>query len=335
VKELQHEKLFTFVLGGLAVVAIALLIWIWWPKTGKPSATPLSEPTPSVSFSSPALSWPEFETVTLNNLGKEVDRRKLIAQYFTEDLDGLALDMVKVPSGTFEMGSPNSEAQRDNHEGPQHSVTVPEFFMGRFEVTREQWRQVAKMPRVKINLKEDPSKFKGSLKQPVEQVSWNEVVEFCKRLEKKTGKPYRLPSEAEWEYAARAGTTTPFAFGPTITPNIVSYDGNYPYGSAPKGGYQQKTVGVGSLGVANAFGLYDMHGKVWEWCEDAWHGDYKGAPSDGSAWLSGGDSTKRVLRGGSWNDIGRFCRSAYRAWNGAGNRNFLNGFRVVLAARTR
>jgi len=253
--------------------------------------------------------------------------------------------MVKVPSGTFEMGSPNNEADHSDDEGPQHSVAVPEFFMGRYEVTREQWRQVAKMPRVKIDLNEDPSKFKDSLKQPVEQVSWNEVVEFCNRLEKKTGKPYRLPSEAEWEYGARAGTKTPFAFGPTITPKIVNYEGDYPYGSAPKGAYRQKTVEVGSLGVANAFGLYDMHGNVWEWCEDVWHNDYKGAPSDGSAWLNGRDSTRRVVvRGGSWLLHGGSCRSAYRfdydyqtgpSKTAYGTSDFSVGFRVVVAARTR
>src|SRR5262249_16249243 len=140
--------------------------------------------------------------------------------------------------------------------------------------------------------------------------------------------------EAEWEYAARAGTKTPFAFGPTITPKIVNYKGNYPYGSAPKGAYRQKTVEVGSLGVANAFGLSDIHGNVWEWCEDVWHDDYTSATSDGSAWLSGGDSTRRVLRGGSWDSYGRNCRSALRGRDGAGVRDLYSGFRVVVAART-
>jgi formylglycine-generating enzyme required for sulfatase activity/uncharacterized caspase-like protein len=312
-------------LGGLAaVVGIAMVIWI---TTAPP------ELTPSVSL--PALSSAEFETVTLNNQGEEVDRRKLQAEYFTEDLNGVPLEMVKIPGGTFTMGSPNSEVERYPNEGPQRSVTVPEFFIGRFEVTREQWRQVAKVPRAKIDLKEDPSYFKDSLKQPVEQVSWEEAVEFCNRLEKKTGKPYRLPSEAEWEYGARAGMNTPFAFGSTITPKIVNYNGNYPYGSAPKDAYRQKTVEAGSLGVANAFGLSDMHGNVWEWCEDVWHDGYKGAPNDGSAWLSGGDSTRRVLRGGSWHQNGGFSRSANRDKEGAGDRYYSYGFRVAVAARTK
>lgn len=319
------------VFGGLAVVAIALLVWIGWPKTDNSGMPTSSKPSPSPAPSA----GPDFETMTFDPQGKEVNRRKLRAVYFTEDLDGVPLEMVKVPGGTFTMGSPNNEADRDTNEGPQHSVTVQKFFMGRFEVTRQQWRQVAKMPKVKIDLKEDPSEFKDSLKQPVEQVSWEEAVEFCKRLEKKTGKPYRLPSEAEWEYAARAGTKTPFAFGTTITPNIVNYNGAYPYGSAPKGDNRQKTVEVGSLGVANAFGLYDMHGNVWELCEDVWHDDYKGAPGDGSAWVSGGDSSLRVLRGGSWYYDGKLCRSAGRVVYGTLVPNSFVGFRVVVAARTR
>ena len=343
-RAVESKRLFVFLKdrrnlmrGGLAVagaaIALFVILIITLPtnKTGSPTTTK----SPAPPGSSPILSSVGFETVALDSHGKEVNRRKLQAEYFTEDLNGVPLEMMKIPGGTFTMGSPGNEAERDNDEGPQHNVTVPEFYIGRFEVTREQWRQVARMPKVKIDLNEYPSGFKDSRKQPVEQVSWAEAIEFCKRLETKTGKPYRLPSEAEWEYAARAGTTTPFAFGATITPQVVNYDGNYPYGSAPKGIYRQKTVEVGSLGIANAFGLYDLHGNVWEWCEDVWHDDYKGAPGDGSAWLSGGDSGRHVLRGGSWLNDGRLCSSAYRDGNGAGDRIYYYGFRVVLAARTR
>jgi formylglycine-generating enzyme required for sulfatase activity len=233
------------------------------------------------------------------------------------------------------MGSPANEAGRDSDEGSQHQVSVPVFFMGRFEITRKQWRQVARMPKVHIDLNEDPSRFKDSWEQPVEQVNWEEAKEFCARLQKKTGKAYRLPSEAEWEYGARAGTTTPFSFGPTITAQIVNYDGNYPYGAAPKGVYREKTIEAGGLRAANAFGLHDMHGNVWEWCEDVWHGNYTGAPADGSAWITGGEQDKRVLRGGSWDDDGGGCRSAHRLRNGAGDRSDDLGFRVVYAARTK
>jgi formylglycine-generating enzyme required for sulfatase activity len=229
------------------------------------------------------------------------------ARYYVEDLgNGVTLEMVEVPGGTFMMGSTESEVQTAfaeakrysgsaklewfTAETPRHRVTLPTFFMGRFEVTQAQWRAV---------MGGDPSAFKGD-NLPVESVSWNDAKDFCARLKQRTGKAYRLPSEAEWEYACRAGTTTPFAFGETITPQVVNYDGNYPYASAPKGEYREKTVPVGSLGVANAFGLSDLHGNVWEWCEDVWHPNYNGAPDDGRAWTTGGDQNYRVLRGGSW-----------------------------------
>jgi formylglycine-generating enzyme required for sulfatase activity len=149
-----------------------------------------------------------------------------------------------------------------------------------------------------------------------------------------TGRNYRLPSEAQWEYAARAGTTTPFAFGATITPDIVNYNGKYPYGNASTGQYREKTIPVGSLGAANVWGLFDMHGNVWEWCEDLWHDNYNGMPTDGSAWLSGGDSSGRAVRGGSWLESGGVCRSALRIRDAPGARGYDIGFRVVVVSRT-
>ena len=148
------------------------------------------------------------------------------------------------------------------------------------------------------------------------------------QLSKLTGRNYRLPSEAEWEYACRAGTTTPFYFGETITPELVNYDGNYVYGSAPKGEYRKQTTPVGQF-PANAFGLYDMHGNVWEWCADELHDNYNGAPTDGSVWLDG-DKDRPCLRGGSWDLIPIFCRSAVRDYYAG--RDLLSdglGFRVV------
>ncbi len=136
---------------------------------------------------------------------------------------------------------------------------------------------------------------------------WNSAS----KLSEKTGKTYRLPSEAEWEYACRAGTTTPFYFGETITPDLVNYDGNYPYGAAPKGLYRKQTTDVGSF-PPNPFGLYDMHGNVWEWCSDRWHDNYNGAPTDGSSWETGRDNN-RVQRGGSWNSNAVVCRCAFVA----------------------
>ena len=284
----------------------------------------------------PPLQTFEFETVTVNDTGKIIARHLKTAQSFTEDLGAsVKLEMVRIPAGTFLMGSSPDEAERRDSEGPQHRVPVSKFFMGRYAITREQWRQVAQISKVKIALDKEPSHFKDSWQQPVEQINWHEAVEFCARLAQKTGKAWRLPSEAEWEYAARAGTITPFAFGETITPEIVNYNGDYPYGLAAKGEFRQKTIPVGSLGVANAFGLYDLHGNVWEWCEDVWHKDYNDAPKDGSAWATGGDQNYWVLRGGSWDFYGWICRAAYRGNNGPGDRYNSYGFRVVVSARTR
>lgn len=145
---------------------------------------------------------------------------------------------------------------------------------------------------------------------------------------------YRLPTEAEWEYACRGGSTTPFAFGETVTPQLVNYDGNYPYAQASKGTNRNTTTPVGSMGVANAFGLFDMHGNVREWCLDYWHENYNGAPTDGRSWETAGDTRYRVSRGGSWMNYARYCRSADRSWSSPDFRNDSLGFRVVAGART-
>jgi formylglycine-generating enzyme required for sulfatase activity len=169
---------------------------------------------------------------------------------------------------------------------------------------------VAHWPEVKLDFEHDPSVFKGA-RRPVEQVSWDQAMEFCRRLSQRTGLAFTLPSEAQWEYACRAGTTTPFAFGDTITPEFANYDGTRSYVDGPKGQFRAETTDVASF-PANAWGLHDMHGNVWEWCLDTWHGSYEGAPTDGSPWLTGTDSRK-LLRGGSSDFILRNCRSAYRS----------------------
>jgi formylglycine-generating enzyme required for sulfatase activity len=253
---------------------------------------------------------------------------------FVEDLGGgITLEMVAIEGGTFMMGSPDHELERSDCEGPQHRVTVQPFFIGKFVVIQAQWRAVAALSKVKIDLNPDPSRFKG-VNRPLEKVSWYEAVEFCDRLSQKTGKKYRLPSEAEWEYACRAGTDTPFYFGETITPELANYDGNYTYGTGSKGVYRKQTTEVGNF-PANAFGLYDMHGNVWEWCADHWHQNYQGAPIDGNAWLSENENAYRVIRGGSW-DYGPWdCRSASRYINNPHVTDNRIGFRVVcLAPRT-
>ncbi|HAX87708.1 MAG TPA: serine/threonine protein kinase [Cyanobacteria bacterium UBA11370] len=281
----------------------------------------------------PALQVFKFDVVTVNKKGQETNRRRQQAEYFTENLGkGLILEMVAIPGGKFLMGSPATEEERRDSESPQHPVTVKPFFMGKYPITQSQWQAVAALPQVNRTLEPDPSRFKGN-HRPVEKISWYDAIEFCERLSRLTQRAYRLPSEAEWEYACRAGTKTPFHFGETITPDLANYNGNYTYADASKGKYREETTPVGSFQIANAFGLYDMHGNVWEWCEDHWHDNYEVAPSDGSAWLSENDNQLRLLRGGSWYYPPWCCRCADRSWRNAPvSRNCLIGFRVVCAA---
>ncbi len=228
----------------------------------------------------------------------------------SENLNGVSLEMIYVPGGRFNMGSP--EGDGSDSERPLHEVTVPSFYIGKHQVTQEQWQSV---------MGANPSVFKDGKNLPVETISWNDAKEFCKKLSRMTGKEYRLPSEAEWEYACRAGTTGDYAGDLDA---LGWYDGNA----------SGKTHPVGEM-EPNAYGLHDMHGNVWEWCEDVWHDTYDGAPNDGKAWLSGGDTGRRVLRGGSWNYNGNYCRSADRGRFAAGYRYISIGFRVVSTARTR
>ncbi|PZO57455.1 MAG: hypothetical protein DCF15_07115, partial [Phormidesmis priestleyi] len=252
----------------------------------------------------------------------------------TESLEGIGeaipLQMLLIPAGTFMMGSPEDEPERQEREGPQHEVSVPPFFMGRYLVTQAQWRVVAALRQVNRELNLEPSEFKGD-NLPVEQVSWYEAVEFCDRLTAQTGRPYRLPSEAEWEYACRAGTTTPFHFGKTLTTEVANYDGNYFYADGPKGAYRETTTPVDHFEIANAFGLSDMHGNVWEWCQDHYD-SYDKTPIDGSAWVTSDRDARRLLRGGSWFYNPGGCRSAFRNYNTPDFRLNIIGFRVSCSA---
>lgn len=243
----------------------------------------------------------------------------------------LPLHMVLVPGGTFTMGSPEDEPERKDNEGPQREVTVPSFFMGRYPVTQAQWRAVVALPKVEHGLEENPSNFEGD-NHPVDSVNWYDAVEFCQRLAQLTKRPYRLPSEAEWEYACRAGTQTPFYFGDTISTRVANYYGDDTYGDGEKGDYRETTTPVNKFGIANGFGLSDMHGNVDEWCQDHYHNNYEGVPSDGSAWVDRGENDRRVLRGGSWNILPWFCRSASRNTYTPDYRPYFIGFRVVCSA---
>ena len=240
---------------------------------------------------------------------------------FTEDLGkGVKLEMIAIPGGTFLMGSPENEVERFSDESPQHEVTVPGFFIGKYQLTQLQYQTI---------MGTNPSYFKGD-NRPVEGVCWEDAVKFCQKLNHRTLGNYRLPSEAEWEYACRAGTKTPFHFGDNVTTDLVNYNGNYPYSSAPKGKYREQTTDVGIF-PPNAFGLYDMHGNVWEWCEDERHENYINAPTDGSSWQSRISLGQKVLRGGCWHDYARYCRSACRLKSPCCSRNYFYGFRVVLS----
>jgi len=325
--------------GAVGLVGGVIVHQIW--KSSSFSSTPTNSPTlipdspSSQTEGGINLQSFNFEVVTVDSFGRENSRKSRQAKFFTEDLGKvIMLEMVAIPGGSFIMGSPDTEEGRYERESPQHLVTIRPFYLSKFTITQAQWRAVAAFAKVIRNLDTEPAYFQGD-NLPIEQVSWNDSQEFCARLSRETGRTYRLPSEAEWEYACRAGTTTPFHFGETITTDLANYDGNSTYGLGYKGEYRQKTTPVGSFQVANDFGLYDMHGNVWEWCEDHWHKSYHGAPRDGSVWIKENRSENddhynfRSLRGCSWGFGPRFCRSAYRDLNEIDYRDSDISFRVV------
>jgi len=271
----------------------------------------------------------EFNVVRVDETGREIKSWRSEANFFTENLSSkVSLEMVSIPSGSFIMGSPRNEGHTD--ERPQHIVTIKPFFMSKYPVTQAQWKAVASLPQINLSLNPNPSKFKGT-NLPVENVSWYEVQEFCARLREKTAREYRLPSEAEWEYACRARTSTPFNFGKMINPQLVNCSIDNYYNIEALGKPYRQTTPVGSFDVANDFGLYDMHGEVWEWCADPWHKNYDGAPLDGTVWQTGGDVHRRVVRGGSWSFTPESCRSASRSWNEPEGGLRICGFRLVIS----
>ena len=294
------------------------------------------------------LSVFNFEVVGVNAKGEQIRKESKQSQYFREDLGkGITLEMVAIPGGTFLMGTEDEEIERlvkkFNWEGfrrerSQHKVTIQPFFMGKYPITQAQWQAIASRTdlKVKQDLDFKPAYFKyrpDSDRRPVEQVNWYDAIEFCARLSKLTVREYRLPSEAEWEYACRAGTTTPFYFGETITGELANYNASNTYADEPNGEYRNETTRVGQF-PPNAFGLYDMHGNVREWCADTWHDNYDGAPTDGSVWIENGNDNRSPLRGGSWGYNPTYCRSAIRYDYYFRRVNRINnyGFRVVCGA---
>ena len=253
------------------------------------------------------------------------------ARYFTEQLSNdIGLDMVWIPGGEFEMGSADHDSDGNDNERPQHQVVVSSFFMGRYPITQSQWRAVAAIPQHNQKLNPDPAYYKGD-KRPVESITWYDATEFCDRLSNSTGRTYRLPSEAEWEYACRAHTTTHFHFGSKLTSDLANFDNSAEEGVA---GTYEGTTPFDTFTFANGFGLADMHGNVLEWCLDNWHDNYEGAPTDGRAWLDNKiqAARPRVLRGGAWDFNPKICRSAYRDFSDPRKASDVIGFRVICVA---
>jgi formylglycine-generating enzyme required for sulfatase activity len=315
-KNLPARRWLLFALGTILSAAMlpAAAAQVKHKPAPTKSAAPVAKPVTR------ELQKLSFETAEVDAAGKLVNRQRAETEYYSEDLGkGIKLEMVKIPGGSFLMGS--DQAQSDQfkkeierycprcnadktaaEELPQHRVTIAPFYLGKIEITQAQWKAF-----MRIN----PSNFKND-ELPAENMSWHDAVKFCQMLSLKTGIEYRLPTEAEWEYACRAGSNKQFSFGDTINAEIVNYDSSAPFGNAPKAEYRETTLPGGKLGMANAFGLYDMHGNVYEWCADTWHENYQGAPTDGSAWTKGGVGFKRVLRGGAWDVNAYNCRAAYR-----------------------
>jgi formylglycine-generating enzyme required for sulfatase activity/tRNA A-37 threonylcarbamoyl transferase component Bud32/DNA-directed RNA polymerase subunit RPC12/RpoP len=268
----------------------------------------------------PSLPLAIFEVAKTNTTGQIVRRNQGRAEVLLENLEnGIFLELMAVPGGKFLMGSPATEPGHLDPESPQHPVSVSPFFLGKTPVTQQQWLVVAQSEPVEMTLNPYPSAFYGN-HRPVEQVTWREAVEFCARLSRDTGKEFRLPSEAEWEYACRGGTTTPYHFGEGLSPSLANFE-------------QDETTDVEIFGVANAFGLYDLHGLVWEWCADPWHDDYQDAVTDGQVWQEQGESLCRVIRGGAWGFAPEYCRSATRNWCLLDSGFNFIGFRVAVSGK--
>jgi formylglycine-generating enzyme required for sulfatase activity len=313
------------------------------PRPSKPAAPPSAQVS---------LKPFTFNTAKVNSKGEIAELRPIQRQFYMGDCVGVPLEMVFVPGGSFpmgltqkevalyrqEMGGVSNRPQADAEQAihgvfrtmlPEHVVSVSSFYMSKYEITQAQWRAAARLPKVARGVTLNPSSSQGD-KLPVDQVSWEEAMEFCARLSRQSGQRYRLPSEAEWEYACRAGSTTPYHFGESLTPTLancrMTAGTSAPSISSNGGG----ALEVGKLGIANAFGLFDLHGNVQEWCLDVWHDNYQGAPPDGSAWSTGGNNHSRALRGGSWKTECQFCRSAERDHADANAKNPGVGFRVVM-----
>jgi formylglycine-generating enzyme required for sulfatase activity len=264
-----------------------------------------------------------------NNRWIKMQENLIVPCYMVDLGEQIAITMIQIPSGEFLMGSPEKEPERLDSESPQHPVKLRGFFLSHTPVTQAQWRIVAGWPIVNRELNPEPSRFKGP-NRPVECVSWEESMEFCRRLSAREQWDYTLPTEEQWEYACRARTTEPFSFGTTLTTQIANYNGKYSYDSGPTGIFLQHTTEVACF-EANAWGLHDMHGNVWEWCLDSWHDDYRlNQHYRGFSLRKGGN---KVMRGGSWGSDPSKCRSASRQKCDAEHGHHYAGFRVCTHSK--
>ncbi len=273
----------------------------------------------SAHRSDPNLTTANFETVSVDRAGEIISRQLGAATYLTENLNKkVGLDLSLIPGGEFMMG----DDKHHQDEQPIHQVTLSPFYIGKYAVTQAQYQAV---------MGESQGSGLGA-DYPIERVNWHDALDFCTKLSQQTSKQYSLPTESQWEYACRANTTTAFHFGTTITPDLVNYNGEYPYNGAPIGVNRAHATPVGTF-PPNGFGLYDMHGNVWEWCLDEYQPNYQTAPVDGSAIADTNSPTaKRVMRGGAWDYVARGCRSAVRCSLDPNLRMAGCGFRVVVTA---
>lgn len=352
-------------MGGGAAVASRSLWPAFRPLTGEAisQAVPDLSTLPdqiktalAVSPSTPVLDSGSstrhaYESVTVNEFGIDLYQTQFSTNSYEEVvLEGKAglvpLPMVAITSGQFLFGAPVTELGQETGQKAQTIATVSAFWISIYPITQSQWRTVAELPPVNRFLEANPSAITGD-DHPVEQVSWHDAVEFCERLSRHTGQRYRLPTEAEWEYACRAKTTTPFHTGQTLTTDLANYDGTHPYQAEPVGQFRGTTTPVGYFGKANDFGLYDMHGNVQEWCADHWEEAITSQPQDSQEVILESDpqelkpeladdvasysslTPQRLVRGGSWQSPPQYCRSAYRTGLQAETRRPEVGFRIV------
>ncbi|ELR97853.1 formylglycine-generating enzyme family protein [Gloeocapsa sp. PCC 73106] len=281
------------------------------------------------------LRWGLLQTIALIKIAKLVtfevikvdERGKIVKRNFKQALsttyilrNDVEIEFIYIPGGSFLRGSPLQEKYRDSDESPQHLVKIAPFWMSKYPITQAQYRAITGV---------NPSGFSGH-NHPVERVSWYDALRFCAIASQKLRKTVKLPSEAQWEYACRAGNQTTFSFGDTLTANLANYRATATYAQESPGIFRAQTTEVGIF-PPNAFGIHDLHGNVWEWCADTYQDNYQQAPTDDRSWVIEDNDHLHVLRGGSWFVDPRNCRSAVRVWDF--NSVILHdvGFRVIIS----